>query len=224
MPGSKWSFKRRLLSGEPFLVTLVIRHRVEHMKGTKPAPAQVGDNCRRIALMIETTGMAIARDDRIVEVGAVEIGNRELTLRRFHSYVRADLESDAESFSLHGLATKFLADKPSFEEIAGPLAEFLSGAALVVLPCDWTVKVLDHEWTLAGMQSTAQLCAGIKDIVPLARRRAPGQKVNLNALCNRYRLEAPATLKGTLLDAWMLAKAYLELTRPPFEGTYQQHI
>jgi DNA polymerase-3 subunit epsilon len=163
--------------------------------------------------MIESTGMAVAHGDRVVEIGAVEIVNRRLTLRRFHSYLRCGRESDADSLKLHGLTTNFLKDKPSFPEVAGTFADFLRGAVLIVQPYEWTVQFLDREWSLANMPPTATLIAGYEDVVELSRKRAPNQKATLNALCARYKIRLPAHQGGTRLDVWALAKAYLALTR-----------
>jgi len=157
--------------------------------------------------------MASLHGDRVVEIGAVEIINRHLTLRRFHSYLNPERESDPDSLALHGLTTEFLKNKPNFREIAGKLAEFLRGAMLVVQPYDWTVEFLDREWALANMPPTATLIVGYEDVVELARERAPTQSATLNALCARYKIRAPTRQHGAPLDAWMLAKVYIALTR-----------
>ena len=151
--------------------------------------------------MIETTGMSVESGDRIVEIGAVEAIDHELTLRRFHSYVRQDRESDAESFKQHGLSKEFLVDKPTFSQIAGTLAEFIRDSVLIVQPCEWTVRFLDHEWAQTAIPLTGKLCSGIEDIVELAKQRTPGQTVILNALCSRYHISRPTHLEGTMLDA-----------------------
>jgi DNA polymerase-3 subunit epsilon len=168
---------------------------------------------RAVALLIETTGMTVEHGDRIVEIGAVEIFNRRLTLRRFHTYLNPERESGSDSLALHGLTSKFLNDKPTFSEVAEKLAEFLRGAVLVVQPYKWTVQFLDREWVLANMPPTSTLISGYKDVVELSRMSVPNQKATLNALCARYKIRLPAGQHGTRLDVWALAKAYLALTR-----------
>jgi len=161
--------------------------------------------------MLETTGMAPMLGDRIVEIGAVELINRHLTLRRFHSYVNCGRASDPESLKLHGLTTEFLSDKPAFPEIAGAFSEYLRGAVLVAQPLEWTVNFLDHEFGFANMPPTDEQVAGFEDPIELSDRR--GHRANLNALCQRHGVRRPENMRGTLLDAWMLAKVYLALTR-----------
>ena len=72
---------------------------------------------RTVALMIETTGVSPLNGDRIVEIGAVELVDRHLTLNRFHSYLNCGRESDPESLALHGLTGEFLKDKPDRKSV-----------------------------------------------------------------------------------------------------------
>ena len=168
---------------------------------------------RAVAVMIDTTGMSVDLGHRVVEIGAVELVNRNLTLRRFHSFLNPGRESEPEALALHELTTEFLEDKPQFSDIAGGFAEFLGDAVLVVQPYQWTIGFLDRELALANMPPTAMLGLGIQDVVELAKQRAPGRSVSLNALCTRYKISRPGSLHGCALDAWMLARAYLALTR-----------
>ena len=156
--------------------------------------------------------MAPLRGNRVVEIGAVEIVNRTLTLRRFHSYLNCGRESDPESLAMHGLPRKFLANKPHFFQIAEDFGDFLYGAVLVAQPCEWTITFLDRELELANMPPTSTHIARVEDVVELAARRYHG-RVTLNTLCARYGIRQPTSMNGTLLDSWMLGKAYLALTR-----------
>ena len=67
---------------------------------------------RQIVLDTETTGLEVANEHRIVEIGAVEIINRRLTGRHFHQYVNPGREIDpgASGESLE-----------SFKSLRGPL-------------------------------------------------------------------------------------------------------
>lgn len=50
------------------------------------------------------------------------------------------------------------------------------------------------------------------DTVVLARKKHPGARVNLDALCRHYGIDnARRTLHGALLDSEILAEVYLEL-------------
>ncbi|HJQ55497.1 MAG TPA: exonuclease domain-containing protein, partial [Vineibacter sp.] len=53
----------------------------------------------------------------------------------------------------------------------------------------------------------------VVDTVSLARRKFPGQRVSLDALCERMGIDnARRTKHGALLDAELLADVYIELT------------
>jgi DNA polymerase-3 subunit epsilon len=51
------------------------------------------------------------------------------------------------------------------------------------------------------------------DTVALARKKHPGAKLSLDALCTRYGIDRSHRVKhGALLDAELLAQVYVELT------------
>ena len=51
------------------------------------------------------------------------------------------------------------------------------------------------------------------DTLPIARKRHPGAKHSLDALCTRYGIDRSHRVKhGALLDAELLAQVYVELT------------
>ena len=54
---------------------------------------------------------------------------------------------------------------------------------------------------------------GVIDTLVLARKKHPGQKNNLDALCKRYFIDnSSRTLHGALLDSEILAEVYLTMT------------
>jgi len=53
----------------------------------------------------------------------------------------------------------------------------------------------------------------VTDTLALARRKHPGAPANLDALCDRYRIDRSRRVKhGALLDAEILVEVYAELT------------
>ena len=57
-------------------------------------------------------------------------------------------------------------------------------------------------------------CSGIVDTLRMAKDMHPGKRNSLDALCERYQIDNSArTLHGALLDAQLLAEAYLAMTR-----------
>ena len=61
--------------------------------------------------------------DGIVEIGCVEMINRQLTGRIFHAYIKPldqrgqVLEMEQEVIDIHGLTNEFLNDKPIFSQV-----------------------------------------------------------------------------------------------------------
>ena len=168
---------------------------------------------RQIVLDTETTGIDPNEGHRIIEIGCVELVERALTGRNYHVYVNPGREVEAEAVAIHGITNEFLADKPLFAVVADEFFEFIRGAELVIHNAAFDVGFMDAEFgRLDGGRKTAEHC-GIVDTLAIARKRHPGQKNNLNALCKRYGIDnSNRELHGALLDAEILADVYLLLT------------
>jgi DNA polymerase-3 subunit epsilon len=169
---------------------------------------------RQIALDTETTGLSPSQGHRIIEIGCVEIVNRRITNRRFHRYLQPNREIDADAIQVHGITNEFLQDKPSFADIVDEFIDFVKGAKLIIHNAPFDVGFINHELNLLnqGLQPLADYCE-IIDSLALARKRHPGQKNNLDALCKRYYVDnSNRQLHGALLDAEILADLYLTMT------------
>lgn len=169
---------------------------------------------RQIVLDTETTGLEISEGNRILEIGCVEVIDRKLTGVTRHYYINPERDSEEKALEVHGLTTEFLSDKPLFAEIALDFLDFIKGAELVIHNAPFDVGFLDHE--LSRLDPPAGTIADrctILDTVLLARRKHPGQKVNLDTLCRRYGIDnSHRELHGALKDAELLAEVYLAMT------------
>lgn len=67
---------------------------------------------RQIVLDTETTGIDPNDGHRIIEIGCVEVIERELTGRNYHVYINPEREVEAEAITVHGITNEFLTDKP----------------------------------------------------------------------------------------------------------------
>ena len=169
---------------------------------------------RQIVLDTETTGLDPASGHRIIEIGCVELFNRRLTKRNFHRYLNPGRESDDAALEVHGLTSEFLADKPAFEEVAGELLEFVSGAEIIIHNAPFDVAFLNAELARIRKGPFAKHVGVITDSLVMAKERHPGRRNNLDALCERYGVSnAHRTLHGALLDGELLAEVYLAMTR-----------
>lgn len=170
---------------------------------------------RIVVLDTETTGLEPERDHRVVEIGGIEIVDRKLTGRRFHTYVNPERDIDEPAVEVHGLTCEFLADKPRFAAIADGFMAFVRDAQLVIHNAPFDTGFLDYELGRmpGNVPALGELSAGITDTLKMARDRHPGQRNSLDALCRRYSVDAShRDLHGALKDAELLALVYLAMT------------
>lgn len=169
---------------------------------------------RQVILDTETTGLDFRLGDRIIEIGCVELLNRKLTGQRFHRYINPEREVEAGALAVHGLSNEFLQDKPRFDEIVVEFLDFVQGAELVIHNAAFDVGFLNNELALLQKTPLEQACSGVVDTLRMARELHPGRRNSLDALCERYTINnSGRTLHGALLDAELLAEAYLAMTR-----------
>lgn len=166
---------------------------------------------REVIFDTETTGLDPKTGDRMVEIGCVEMIGRVETGRVYHAYFNPERDMPAEAERVHGLSATFLASKPRFAETADELLAFLGDAPLVAHNASFDFGFLNNELELAGRQPVS--LDRMVDTVAIARRRHPGAKLSLDALCTRYGIDRSHRVKhGALLDAELLAQVYVELT------------
>lgn len=169
---------------------------------------------RQIVLDTETTGLNPRSGDRIIEVGCVELFNRQLTGNNFHSYINPERDSEEGALAVHGLTTDFLSDKPKFAEVADELREYVQDAEIIIHNAPFDLAFLDAEFDRLGLQPFARHVASVIDTLLQAKEMYPGKRNSLDALCDRYGISnAHRALHGALLDAELLAEVYLAMTR-----------
>src|SRR5690554_43814 len=114
---------------------------------------------RQIVLDTETTGIDPNEGHRIIEIGCVEVVERQLTGRNYHVYINPEREVEAEAITVHGITNEFLTDKPKFAEIADEFFEFIKGAELVIHNAAFDVGFMDSEFArLKPVRKTADHC------------------------------------------------------------------
>ncbi|MGI8943464.1 MAG: DNA polymerase III subunit epsilon [Qipengyuania sp.] len=165
---------------------------------------------REIVFDTETTGLDPRTGDRMVEIGCIELENLVPTGRTFHAYFNPERDMPAGAEAVHGLSAAFLADKPRFRDKAAELLEFLCDVRLVAHNAGFDFAFLNHELGLCQLEAVCT--TRMVDTVALARKRHPGAKNSLDALCARYGIDRSHRVKhGALLDAELLAQVYVEL-------------
>jgi DNA polymerase-3 subunit epsilon len=168
---------------------------------------------RQIVLDTETTGLSPEDGHRIIEIGCVELFNRKITGDRFHVYINPEREIDKGAVDVHGLDNLFLANKPRFADIAGDFLAYIEGAELIIHNAPFDVGFIDAELRILGSQRQIADYCSVLDTLALAKKKHPGLRNSLDALCKRYSVDnSRRELHGALLDAEILAEVYLAMT------------
>lgn len=171
---------------------------------------------RLITLDTETTGLDAANGDRIIEIGCVALDGRIVTHKpedALQLYVNPERDVPDEAVEIHGITNEFLADKPTFIEVADRFLDFVRGATLVIHNAAFDTGFLDMELGRIGRGKLSDYCK-IVDTVKLAKQLLPGRAVSLDSLCRYYEIDnSSRTFHGALLDAELLAEVYVALTR-----------
>jgi len=170
---------------------------------------------RLIILDTETTGINPKEGHRIVEIGCVEMINRQLTGRSYHVYINPLFEMEQEVINIHGISNEFLRDKPLFSDVVTEFIAFIRGAELVIHNAKFDIGFIDHEFKLLnkGLANTEEFCT-VTDTLKISKDEF-GSPKTLNFLAKHYRVDklVDRTYHGALIDAQLLAFVYVEMTR-----------
>ncbi len=166
---------------------------------------------REIIFDTETTGFDHQGDDRMVEIGCIEMVGRVMTGETFHCYFNPGRNMPSAAEAVHGLSDRFLSDKPHFAQKAGELLDFLGDSPLVAHNAPFDFGFINSELGRCGRPGIDM--GRMIDTIAIAKVRHPGAKMSLDALCTRYGIDRSHRVKhGALLDAELLAQLYIELT------------
>lgn len=165
---------------------------------------------REIVLDTETTGFDSKGDDRIVEIGCIELINHMPTDNTFQCYINPERDMPAEAFNVHGLSSEFLAGHPVFAAVADEFIAFIGSDPLVIHNASFDIGFINAEFKRLD-HAPIPMDRAI-DTVIMARKKFPGAQANLDALCRRFQIDlSDRSLHGALKDSGLLAQVYLEL-------------
>lgn len=165
---------------------------------------------REIIFDTETTGLE-RLEDRVIEIGGVEMVDRFLTGRTFHVFINPQgRQVHPDALAVHGISNEQLKDKPVFADIVEDFLEFFDGAKLVAHNASFDMGFINAELDRLGLPPIGN--DRVIDTLALARRKHPMGPNTLDALCRRYGIDnSHRTLHGALLDSEILAEVYIEL-------------
>ena len=167
---------------------------------------------REIAFDTETTGLEWDKDDRIIELGAVELINHVATGRTFQTYINPGRKVSEATIRITGITDDILIDKPAFEapEVVNAFLDFVGDSRLVAHNAAFDRSFLNMELKRCGRGPIED--ERWVDTLAIAKRKFPGAPASLDALCRRFDVNLEArSYHGALLDSQLLAEVYLEL-------------
>lgn len=169
---------------------------------------------RELVIDTETTGLSF-KEDRVVEIGIVELRNHIPTGETFHRYVNP-CKHVGYSEKIHRLSDYFLRDQPAFKVIAQEILDFIRKDTLIAHNASFDRGMLCAEFARLNIPDlpnpwvdTLELAKKVKD--PRKRGRTG---LTLDALCARFGVDTSQRKQeghGALLDARLLAQVYLGL-------------
>jgi len=170
---------------------------------------------RLIVLDTETTGLDVNDGHRIIEIGCIEIINRTITNNSFHKYINPDRPIDEGAQNVHGISLSMLEDKPKFYDIVEELLEYLGQSDLIIHNAPFDLGFLKRELDVSKKDGDNFIDQRkIIDTLTMSRKKFPGKRNTLDALCARFNVDnTERSYHGALLDANLLASVYLKMTR-----------
>ena len=164
---------------------------------------------RKLILDTETTGLNFD-DDRVIEIGIVELIDNVLTQNYFHEYINPEMNISLSAQKVHGISNEFLIGKPSFNKIAKKFLDFIKDDTIIIHNAEFDKNFINKELQNCGLNNIKN---SIIDTIEIAKKEFPGQTVNLDSLCKKLNVNnTRQNFHGALLDATLLSKVYLKLT------------
>lgn len=165
---------------------------------------------RDIIFDTETTGLE-SKQDRIIEIGGVELINNFPSGRTIHIFINpGDRKVHPDALAVHGITDEFLKDKPGFAEVAQEIIDFFDGARWIAHNANFDMGFINAEFERIGLPPVP--ADQVLDTLAMARRKHPMGPNSLDALCRRYGIDnTHRTKHGALLDSELLAEVYIEM-------------
>lgn len=165
---------------------------------------------RKLILDTETTGLDY-QNDRIIELACLELVENEYTERKFHQYYNPDgVVISEQSEEIHGLSNSFLRKFNSFDESLDDFIDFVGDAELVIHNAQFDISMINNALKRKNrpeIQMDRVFCT-----LEMAKKKFPGSKNNLNALCRRFNISLESREKhGALTDCFLLLRVFIEL-------------
>ena len=165
---------------------------------------------RRLILDTETTGLDFEKD-RIIEIACLELIDDVFSGTKFHNYYNPEnIIISKQSEEIHGLNNNFLKKYKSFESEIQSFLEFIGNSQLIIHNAQFDVSMINNALSRVGRKKIPEeqtLCT-----LELSKKKFPGSKNNLNALCRRFGISLEEREKhSAITDCFLLLQVFHEL-------------
>ena len=170
------------------------------------------DGLREICFDTETTGFHARGDDRITEIGCIELIDMLPTGREFHALVDPQRDIPEKVTELTGHTLENLRERGAkvFKEHAQGFIDFVGDSQLIAHNADFDRAFINAELDRAGYSEIPT--SRFIDTLQIAREKFPGSPASLDALCKRFGVSLSSRDKhGAIIDSILLAEVYLQL-------------
>ena len=104
---------------------------------------------RKLILDTETTGLDFD-NDKIIEIGIVELKDNVLTQNYFHEYINPEKDISLSAQKVHGISNEFLIDKPTFNNIAQKFLDFIKDDTIIIHNAEFDINFINKELQNCG--------------------------------------------------------------------------
>jgi DNA polymerase-3 subunit epsilon len=179
---------------------------------------------RIICFDTETTGFDFANGEKIIEIGAIEVIDGQITDNTFHEYINPKRQISADAYNVHKISNAFVADKPEFPEVARRFLDFIGDSMLVAHNGKgFDFPFINFQLAECGLPKIPP--ERQEDTMLMAQRKIANiRSYSLDSLAKYFNisLETRAEAHGALIDTEILAKVYLELSRSADAKTVEE--
>ena len=169
---------------------------------------------RIVSIDIETTGADPQAGDKIIEIGAIEMIDLEVTQNIFHQYVNPTFPISEFLSSITGITAEFLLSQPHFSSVASNLLEFISDSPLLSSNISFDMRFLNHELSGLGLGNLAQ--HGVIDLLKLSRKHFPSEPASLDYYVDKFdikteEIDAQGAIKDATITALVFKTCFSEI-------------
>jgi DNA polymerase-3 subunit epsilon len=166
---------------------------------------------REIIFDTETTGLD-STQERITEIGALEVVNGVLTGSYYHAYLNPKKEIPKRVIEITGLTNEFLKPMRLFSDVSGSFLDFVKDSTIIAHNSDFDMKFINAELKRCGEKTIPE--GQFFDTVKMARKIHVGKKVSLDSLCSIYGIDTKERdVHSALIDCMLLFRVYREMSK-----------